>query len=265
MNPDNRDIPVVILCGGFGTRIREASESLPKPMITIGGRPILWHIMKTYHHFGHRRFVLCLGYKANIIKDYFLRYREHLSDFTVELNNDDAPTFHSRVGTEDWEITCADTGVETLTGSRLAKVSRYLEDAETFMLTYGDGVADIDLAALLQAHRDHGRVGTVTAVHPTSRFGELQVEDGAIVDFAEKPMLNKGLVNGGYFVFQRSFLDYVNDGSGMLESDALQKLTNDRQLGYNIHEGFWRGMDTYREFVELNGLWDSGDAPWKVW
>ncbi|MDH5238250.1 MAG: glucose-1-phosphate cytidylyltransferase [Acidimicrobiia bacterium] len=267
---DNRDIPVVLLCGGFGTRIREASESLPKPMIDIGGRPIVWHIMKTYSEFGFRRFVLCLGYKADDIKDYFLRYREHQSDFTVKLGSRDEPTFHVTPGAdgiggdEDWEVTCVDTGLETFTGGRLARVAPFL-DVDTFMLTYGDGVADVDIAALLAAHRDHGLIGTVTAVHPTSRFGELQVDGGTVTTFAEKPMLNEGLVNGGYFVFERAFLDYVSLDAEMLESGALQKLTADGQLGHFVHKGFWRGMDTYREYVELNGLWDEGVAPWKIW
>ena len=262
--PAKSEIPVVILCGGFGTRIREASESLPKPMIDIGGHPILWHIMKIYSGFGFRRFVLCLGYKGDAIKDYFLRYREHEADFTVGLASDIPPRYHGGEGVEDWEVTCVDTGLETFTGSRRAQVAAHL-DAECFMLTYGDGVADIDLDALLDAHQRLGRVGTVTAVHPTSRFGELVAFDGVVTDFAEKPMMNEGLVNGGYFVFSRRFLDYVTAGSGMIESDALQKLTADGELGLHIHDGFWRGMDTYREFVELNDLWDAGDAPWKTW
>ncbi|MDH3705838.1 MAG: glucose-1-phosphate cytidylyltransferase [Acidimicrobiia bacterium] len=265
--PTNADIPVVVLCGGFGTRIREASESLPKPMIDIGGRPIVWHIMKTYSHYGFRRFVLCLGYKAGDFKDYFLRYREHQHDFTVHLGSDHEPQFHAQANgpdLEDWEVTCVDTGLDTRTGGRVARVAHHL-DADTFMLTYGDGVADIDVAALLDTHRSHGRIGTVTAVHPTSRFGELAVDGGIVTDFAEKPMLNEGLVNGGYFVFERAFLDYLTPDAGMIESNALQKLTADGQLGHFVHKGFWRGMDTYREYVELNRLWDDGAAPWKKW
>ncbi len=260
----NADIPVVLLCGGQGTRIREASESLPKPMIDVGGRPIMWHIMKVYSHFGFRRFVLCLGYKADVIKDYFLRYRIHQSDFTVELGADERPVFHNLDTHVDWSVTCVDTGLDTLTGGRLAMVADYL-DTDTFMLTYGDGVADIDVQALLDTHRRHGEIGTVTAVHPTSRFGELAVEGEKITDFAEKPMLNEGLVNGGFFVFQREFLDFVSPDSDMLESDALQKLTANGELGLHVHEGFWRGMDTYREYTELNHLWATGRAPWKIW
>ncbi|MEE9417371.1 MAG: glucose-1-phosphate cytidylyltransferase [Acidimicrobiales bacterium] len=258
------ETPVVILCGGFGTRIREASESLPKPMIEVGGMPILWHIMKMYNSHGFRRFVLASGYKSTTVKDYFLRYREHLSDFTVDLGSDKPPVFHNAGLDEDWEVTCVDTGLETLTGGRLSQVRRFL-DADRFMLTYGDGVADVDITALLKTHRESGLAGTVTAVHPTSRFGELNTDGAVITGFAEKPELSGGLVNGGFFVFENSFLDYVHDDDGMLEQVALQKLTADGQLGHFVHGGFWRGMDTYREYKELNELWDSNQAPWKVW
>jgi len=242
---DPADIPVVILAGGKGTRIREASEALPKPMIDVGGKPIMWHIMKTYAAHGHRRFILLLGYKSWTIKEFFLAYREKTSDFTVNLSNAETE-FHGDYGTEDFEVTMAYTGLDTLTGGRLARAATYLEGAPAFMLTYGDGLADIDIPALREFHFAHGKIGTVTAVHPTSRFGEL--------------------VNGGYFMFDRKFLDYVTDPNGdMLESDALQRLTADGQLGMRLHTGFWRGMDTYREYVELNRLWDSGEAPWRVW
>lgn len=262
--PEPRDIPVVIFCGGYGTRIREASESLPKPMIDVGGQPILWHIMKIYGYYGFRRFVLCLGYKGNDVKEYFLNYRRYLSDFTVSLSTADPPQFHSYPSPDDWEVTCIDTGLDTLTGARLSRVRRFL-DTSTFCLTYGDGLADLDLGALLETHRAHGRVGTVTAVHPTSRFGELNLEGGAVTDFIEKPMLSRGFVNGGYFMFQREFLDYVDDDATMIEEEPLQKLVADGQLGSYMHTGFWRGMDTYREYVELNRLWDEGAAPWKLW
>ncbi len=260
----NEDTPVVILCGGFGTRIREASESLPKPMIEVGGMPLLWHIMKTYNAHGFRRFVLACGYKAETVKDYFLRYHEHLSDFTVNLGSDAPPVFHNSHMDEDWEVTCVDTGLNTLTGGRLSRVRKFL-DGERFLLTYGDGVADIDLTALMEAHKAHGLIGTVTAVHPTSRFGELNTDGTTVTGFAEKPELSGGLVNGGFFVFEKAFLDNVHDDDGMLEQHALQKLTADGQLGHFVHEGFWRGMDTFREYKELNGLWDDDQAPWKVW
>ncbi len=260
----NEETPVVILCGGFGTRIREASESLPKPMIEIGGMPILWHIMKTYNAHGFRRFVLTCGYKAATVKDYFLRYREHLSDYTVNLASNEPPVFHNSGLDEDWEVTCVDTGLNTLTGGRLSQVRQFL-DADRFLLTYGDGVADVDITALMAAHKEHGLIGTVTAVHPTSRFGELNTDGATVTGFAEKPELSGGLVNGGFFVFENEFLDNVHDEDGMLEQGALQKLTVDGQLGHYVHEGFWRGMDTFREYKELNELWDSNEAPWKVW
>ena len=265
MSFDPADIPVVILAGGKGTRIREASESLPKPMIDVGGKPIMWHIMKTYAAHGHRRFVLLLGFKAWTIKEYFLRYRENTSDFTVNLQNSEIE-FHGDYGSENFEVTMAYTGLETLTGGRLARARKHLEDSPAFMLTYGDGLADIDLPALRAAHYEQGTIGTVTAVNPTSRFGELQTNGARVTDFAEKPDLNTGVVNGGYFMFDRKFLDYVtDDDGGMLESDAIQRLTNDGELSYYLHKGFWRGMDTYREYVELNRLWDEGEAPWRVW
>ncbi len=265
MTVDPADIPVVILAGGKGTRIREASESLPKPMIDVGGKPIMWHIMKTYAHYGHKHFVLLLGYKSWTVKEYFLSYREKTSDFTVDLNTAET-SYHGDYGKEDFSITMAYTGLDTLTGGRLARARPYLQDAPAFMLTYGDGLADIDIAALREFHFAHGKIGSVTAVHPTSRFGELAVDGDSVTDFAEKPDLNTGVVNGGYFMFNKEFLDYTPDENGdMLESDALQRLTKDDQLSFRLHEGFWRGMDTYREYVELNRLWDTGEAPWRVW
>lgn len=265
LNP--ADIPVVILAGGQGTRIRDVSESLPKPMLNIGRYPIIWHIMKYYHFHGHRRFVLCLGYKSESIKQFFLNYRENVCDLTMRSDGvgPSSIEYHGKLyGAEDWEISMIYTGLNAETGHRLAEVARYI-DAERFMLTYGDGVADVDLSALMATHAAHGRVGTVTAVHPTSRFGELQVDGSVVTDFAEKPDLNTGLVNGGFMLFERAFLDYVHQGAGMLESNALQKLTADRQLGIHVHTGFWRGMDTYREYMELNKLWDERHAPWRVW
>jgi glucose-1-phosphate cytidylyltransferase len=257
------EIPVVILAGGQGTRIRDVSESLPKPMLTIGRYPVIWHIMKYYHHHGHRRFVLCLGYKSETIKQFFLNYRTNVCDLT--LRADGSMDLHGKLyGQEDWEISMIYTGLNAETGHRLHEVAEYI-DADRFMLTYGDGVADVDLPGLMAAHEAHGRIGTVTAVHPTSRFGELQVSDGIVTDFAEKPDLNTGLVNGGFMLFERAFLDYVHKDAGMLESNALQKLTADRQLGIHVHTGFWRGMDTYREYTELNKLWDTKTAPWRVW
>ncbi len=257
-------IPVVIPCGGQGTRIREASDKLPKPMIDVGGRPILWHIMKMYSQHGFRRFVLPVGYKGALIKDYFLHYREQRTDFTIELARNGSAVFHDTQEPEDWEVTVVDTGQRTETAARLSMVRGFL-DADTFMLTYGDGVSDVDLAALLAHHRGHDKIGTVTAVHPVSRFGELKTDDDHVTEFMEKPEIDAGWINGGFFVFDTAFLDYVADDSGMLESDPLPKLTADGQLTMYRHEGFWRSMDTYREYLELNRLWEAGNAGWKTW
>lgn len=265
MNLDPADIPVVILAGGMGTRLREETEHLPKPLVPIGERPILWHIMKLYGHHGFRRFVICLGYKGWLIKQYFLSYREQLSDLTVRLSDDHRVTFHNHPADEDWEITLVETGLLTGTGGRLGRVRRYV-DTETFCFTYGDGIGAVDLTSLLAYHRAHGRIGTVTGVHPTSRYGEMRVDDRAVVEFNEKPTRPEGFVSGGFFVFERGMFDYVSDDEGLfLEREPLQKLARDGQLAVFPHEGFWIGMDTYRDFTYLNELWRSGEPPWKVW
>lgn len=262
------DLSVIILCGGQGTRIREASESLPKPMIDIGGKPILWHIMKLYSHYGIRRFVLALGYKGWDIKRYFLDYRKHVSDFSVELSDGHATIFHNDVADEDWTITFAETGLNTATGARLRLLRSYLAGG-TFMVTYGDGLGSVDLAALLHAHRRNGRIGTVTGVRPSSRYGEMHVDSNTtlVTEFNEKPTLATGWVSGGFFVFEREFLDsYLDDDPDLfLEHRPLQQLARDGQLAVFPHEGFWMGMDTYRDYLQLNTLWDSGNPPWKVW
>ncbi|MFP5020216.1 glucose-1-phosphate cytidylyltransferase [Pseudonocardia phyllosphaerae] len=263
MHPDT---PVVILCGGQGTRIREASESLPKAMVEVGGRPIVWHIMKLYRQAGFRRFVLCLGYKSWAIKEYFLDYRARSADFTLSLGGGEPAAFHSEAA-EDWEITFAETGLEAATGSRVAAIAPYI-DTENFLLTYGDGVSDIDIAALADEHEASGLVGTVTGVHPTSKFGEMHVDGGQVVEFNEKPTQVSGFVSGGFFAFKREFLtDYLASGGDdlWLEHEPLQKLARDGQLGVHTHDGFWCAMDTYKDFQYLNGLWSRGDAPWKTW
>jgi len=258
------EIPVVILCGGQGTRIREASERLPKPLIDIGGKPVLWHIMKSFGHHGFRRFVLCLGYRSWDIKEYFLRYRENLSDFTVELGSGDV-SFSDGPSADDWEVTCVDTGIPTGTGGRLVAVREHLGTDE-FMVTYGDGVADVDPIALLTAHREGGNVVTVTGVQPGGRYGELSIEGDRVVEFAEKPDSADAFVSGGFFVMQSSFIDRIgSDPSVMFEQDPLRTLASDGHLGVYRHTGFWVGMDTFREYTALNKLWASGDAPWKVW
>lgn len=263
----DHDTPVVILCGGQGTRIREVSERLPKAMVDIGGRPILWHIMKLYSHYGYRRFILCLGYKGWEIKQFFLDYRSHMSDFTLRLSEDDhQPQFRNGVADENWEITFAETGLEAGTGARLRRIRQYI-DTPQFMMTYGDGVSAVDISNLAKVHADGGRIGTVTGVHPTSKFGEMQVEGSLVAEFNEKPTQVTGWVSGGYFVFERSFLDdYLDDSEDLfLEAEPLQRLARDRQLTVNKHEGFWAAMDTYKDYQALNALWATGDAPWKVW
>lgn len=262
---DLSTVPVVILCGGMGTRLREASEKLPKPLVDIGGRPILWHVMKTYRAYGFRRFVLCLGYKSEAIKRYFLDYREHASDFTLRPGEQD-PQFHSARDMEDWEVTFCETGLLTGTGARVRRVADHL-DTDHFMLTYGDGIGNVDLPSLVEAHVGGDRVGTVTGVHPASRYGEMHVDSGQVVEFNEKPTLATGWVSGGFFMFRREFVDkYLDDEpSLLLEHAPLQQLARDRELTLFEHTGFWMGMDTFRDWTELNGMWDRGDAPWKIW
>lgn len=258
-------IPVVILCGGRGTRLREETEVKPKPMVEIGGRPILWHIMKRYAHFGFKDFVLCLGYKGDKIKEYFLNYEAMNNDFTVTLGKKNALTFHTDHRERDWSITLVDTGEDTMTGARVKKIERYIE-GDTFMLTYGDGVSDIDLKALCAFHRSHGKIGTVSAVRPSSRFGEIVVKNGLASRFSEKPQTTAGLVNGGFFVFNKRFFKYLRQESDCyLEREPLEQLANAGQLAVNVHTGFWQCMDTQRELDLLLQLWKNGSAPWKVW
>ena len=259
------EIPVVILAGGLGTRLREETDRVPKPLVPVGEQPILWHIMKLYGHHGVRRFVLCLGYKSWLIKEYFLRYREQLSDLTVNMTDGHECVFRNQPADERWEVTMSETGLMTGTGARVQRVREYV-DTDTFMLTYGDGIGQVDIQALLEFHRSHDKLGTVTGVHPASRYGEMQVDGDTVVEFAEKPTTAKDFVSGGFFVFQREFLDYLTDEPDLLlERAPLQKLARDGQLNVFPHEGFWMGMDTYRELDELNTLWATGRAPWKVW
>ncbi len=258
------DIPVVVLCGGMGTRLREETEYRPKPMVEIGGWPILWHIMKTYSHYGFKHFILCLGYKGSFIKQYFLNYQTLNSDFTLQLGKESQPVLHRSALNEDWTLTMVDTGETTLTGARIKRIEPFVK-SETFMLTYGDGVADIDVRKLVEFHHSHGRIGTVTGVRPYSRFGELVVLDGRVDRFSEKPQVNEGIVNGGYFVFNRKFFDYLSaDESCVLEQQPLEGLARDRELMVYFHQGFWQCMDTYRDFLALNEAWKK-HAPWKVW
>lgn len=262
--PDVSEIPVVILCGGMGTRLREASEKLPKPLVDIGGKPILWHIMKTYSEYGFRRFVLALGYKSDLIKQYFLDYRHLTSNFTLQLGGTHEAAFHGEGTVEEWEITFVETGLQSSTALRIARVAEHLDQPE-FALTYGDGIGDVDIAGLLAHHRSEKRLATLTGVHPTSRFGELQVSGTAVTEFNEKP--TGGWVNGGFFFMNREVIDdYIaNAGDVMLEAGPLQQLARAGELSVYGHEGFWMGMDTFRDWTELNARWDSGSAPWKIW
>ncbi|MFO0569267.1 MAG: glucose-1-phosphate cytidylyltransferase [Polyangiaceae bacterium] len=257
---------VVILCGGQGTRIRDANEHLPKPMLPIGGKPIVWHIMKTYSAFGHTDFVLCLGYRGWSIKEFFLNYRAMMSDVTVSLG-DDHVELHRRPEEASWRVTLADTGENTWTGARIAAVRRYVEGDEPFFATYGDGVADIDLDQLLSYHRQRGRVATVTAVRPPGRFGEMKIANGHVNEFNEKPQVSEGFINGGFFVFDaRRIWKYLEGGPLLaLEERPLRSLANDGELAAFEHTGFWMPMDTSREYQLLNDLWREEKAAWKVW
>lgn len=252
---------VVILAGGFGTRISEESHLRPKPMIEIGGRPILWHIMKTYSHFGFSDFVICLGYRGYMIKEYFANYFLHSSDVTIDLSTG-AITHHTSTA-EPWRVTMIDTGVDTLTGGRLKRVADYLGDS--FFLTYGDGVADIDIGALAAFHRAHGREATVTSVVPPGRYGALALEGERVTSFIEKPAGDNGRINGGFFVLQRSVLDRIAGDATPFEGEPLAGLARDGQLIAYPHDGFWRPMDTLRDKNQLEELWQAGAAPWKVW
>lgn len=261
--PAKRDLPVVILCGGKGTRLREETGYKPKPMVEIGEQPILWHIMKIYGAHGLDRFVLCLGYLGWEIKQWFLRYHEMHRDFTVTMDGSRPTEFHNRLGDESWRVTCAETGAETATGARLWRVRDYV-DTPTFCFTYGDAVSDVDVDALLDFHYQQGRIATVTGVRPTSRYGEIRVDDGRALEFNEKPTA-EGVVSGGFFVFQREVFDYLNDDPQLfLELDPLPRIARDGQLSVYLHEGFWHPMDTYRDYLHLNERWKD-DPPWKIW
>jgi glucose-1-phosphate cytidylyltransferase len=255
------ELEAVILCGGQGTRLREETEFKPKPMIEIGGRPILWHIMRRYHRFGVRRFILCLGYKGEMIRDYFLNYRLRQCDVTVNLRSH-AVEVHGHDTAEDWDVVLTDTGDDAMTGARLKRALVHVR-GEHFFATYGDGVADVDLDALLATHAKGGRLATVTAVHPSSRYGEIDVAHDAVRTFLEKPQVADGWINGGFFVFSRHAFDGVPDAPGVvLETDMLPQLAARGELSAFQHGGFWQCMDTYREMLALNQIWARGDAPW---
>jgi glucose-1-phosphate cytidylyltransferase len=260
---------VVILCGGLGTRLREETEFRPKPMVHIGGRPILWHIMKIFATRGHRDFVLALGYKGEMIKDYFLNYEAMNNDITIELGKPEQAQLHSCHEECGWRITLADTGAKALKGARLKKVERYVK-GETFLLTYGDGVADVDLDALLAFHKAHGKMVTLTGVNPASRFGELKIAGDRVERFNEKPEAvaagGAKYINGGYMVMNRAIFDRLGaEDSCDLEYGPLERLAEEGELMVYRHHGYWACMDTLRDTEHLNKLWDEGRAGWKVW
>ncbi len=258
---------VVILCGGKGTRLREETEFRPKPMVPVGGKPILWHIMKTYASHGHKEFILCLGYKGDMIKDYFRNYLWNTCDVTFSLGRMAAVQYHDNHSEEDWTVTLADTGAESMTAYRVRQIRKYLAKDEPFLLTYGDGVCNVDINASIECHKGAGKLLTLTAVHPAGRFGALGIElDGTIESFLEKPQMEEAYVNGGYMVCDPGIFDYLpDDPTVMLERAPITRLAADRQLNCHKHEGFWQPMDTYQEALYLNKLWDDGNAPWKIW
>ncbi len=250
----------VILCGGLGTRLREETEFRPKPMIMIGDKPILWHIMKLYSHYGFNDFILCLGYKGEVIKNFFLEYDLVNSDFTICLGTKEI-TRHSKIYDErDWQVTLADTGNGTLTGGRVKKIEKYI-DEDTFIMTYGDGLSNVNLKELIRFHRDKGKIATVTGVRPIARFGELLVDGDLVKTFSEKPQIENGWISGGFFVFERKIFDYL-DEECMLERKPLEKLAQENQLAVYKHSDYWRCMDTYRDLEALNQEWASGRPGW---
>ncbi len=253
----------VLLAGGLGTRMREETEFRPKPMVEVGGRPVLWHIMKILGQKNIQDFVICTGYKSEIIKNYFANYDAMNSDFTVKLGSQDRIAYHGAHDESEWTVTVADTGATTMTGGRIKRVQKYLGD-ERFLCTYGDGIADVDIDALLEYHISHGKIATMTAVQPLSRFGVLDLaDDGSVRKFKEKPQV-EGWINIGYFIFEPEIFDYLGDNS-VLEEEPLRQLAADNQIAAYKHNGFWQPMDTYRETLMLNELWDSGKPPWRSW
>lgn len=254
---------VVILAGGFGTRLGNITEAIPKPMVKIGNKPVLWHIMKIYASFGHADFVLSLGYKSEVIKNFFYNYQPHVDDFTINLGSGDIKTLSTH-DERNWNVTLVDTGLNTLKGGRVKRIERWLDDVN--MLTYGDGVADVDIAKLLDFHQSHGRTLTITGVHPPSRFGEIIVENGELVSFQEKPQTSVGRINGGYMVFNKNLLEELTeDETCDLEVGPFQKLADQKQIMVYEHDGKWECIDTERDLLHLNKLWNTGRAFWKVW
>ena len=254
---------VVILAGGLGTRLSEETDLKPKPMVEIGGKPILWHIMKIYSHYGFNDFIICLGYKGYLIKEYFSNYFLHQSDLTIDFENNSIKHHNSKA--EPWKVTLVDTGINTMTGGRLKKVSSYL-DNETFMMTYGDGVADVNINEIISSHNKNNKLVTLTAVQPSGRFGAIDIDEkGLIKTFKEKPKGDGSWINGGFFVCEPKALDYIENDDTFWEADSLEKLALHKELSAFKHNGFWRPMDTLRDKRELDDLWNNNKAPWKIW
>ena len=255
---------VVILAGGFGTRIGEESHLKPKPMIEIGGRPILWHIMKTYSYYGFNDFVICLGYKAYCIKEYFAHYFLHEADVTFDFRTSNQQIIHNHQA-EPWKVTLVNTGLNTMTGGRVKRVQQYIGN-EPFMLTYGDGVGDVDILSLVEYHKSHGKFATITSVQPPGRFGALDLTEGNMIKgFQEKPQGDGGWINGGFFVLQPEFFEYLNDDTTILEGVPMETLAKNNEVVAYKHDGFWQPMDTMRDKEKLEELWQRNEAPWKVW
>ncbi|MDC7689671.1 glucose-1-phosphate cytidylyltransferase [Vogesella indigofera] len=253
----------VILAGGLGTRISEETSVRPKPMVEIGGKPILWHIMKIYSHYGINEFVICCGYKGYVIKEYFANYFLHMSDVTFDMSNNKMEV-HQRYA-EPWRVTLVDTGEDTMTGGRLKRVRNYVENDEAFCFTYGDGVSNVNIAQLIEFHKAQGVNATLTSTYPPGRFGALDIHDGKVTTFKEKPKGDGGMINGGFFVLSPKVIDLIDNDASIWEREPLEHLAQNNQLAAFPHEGFWQPMDTLRDKVYLEELWQSGKAPWKVW
>ena len=252
----------VILAGGLGSRLSEETETKPKPMVEIGHRPMLWHIMKIYSHYGINDFIVCLGYKGYKIKEYFFHYNLHLSDVTIDVRK--GMTVHESFA-DPWRVTLVETGDSTMTGGRLKRARKYIGDDDLFCLTYGDGVADVDIGQLIEFHRRHGKLATVTAVRPLARFGALTIENDLVRDFKEKPVTEGGLINGGFFVLSPKVIDYIDGDDSIWERGPMEQLARESQLAAFQHSGFWQPMDTLRDRHMLEELWTAGRAPWRVW
>jgi glucose-1-phosphate cytidylyltransferase len=255
---------VVILAGGLGTRLREETEFRPKPMVEVGGRPILWHIMKIYAHYGFHDFIISLGYRGNMIKDYFLNYEAMNNDFTICLGKHNQITYHQEHQEQDFNVTLADTGLDSMTGGRIKRIEKYIDD-DLFMVTYGDGLSNINIGELVDFHKSHNKLATITTMRPISRYGILDVNDnGKVCEFKEKPQVD-GWASAGFMVLNRKVFDYLSGDDCIFEQAPLEQLAKEQQLMAYRHDGFFFAMDTYREYKQLNDMWDNGDAPWRVW